>query len=262
MRARSMVEARRVALVTFAALALLWGSVPLAAEQAATLHWAARVELGLPVSGTVRAVEVREGERVKRGQVLVRLDARGYEAAVARAKARMASQEEALAEAEREAERAEELYERTVLSDHELHVAKIAFARAKAEYAAAQAELVQSELNLEYSVLRAPFDAVVLRRMVEPGQAIASGLQVTPLLVLAQDGRMVARAQAGEEVVGRLTRGAQVPVRVAGQRFDGQVRHVGLEPAEAGGYAVDVEFDYDPNRVTLRAGQSGQVDLP
>jgi RND family efflux transporter MFP subunit len=244
------------------AFAVWWSAAPLAAEQDATLYWAARVELGVPVSGTVQTVEVREGERVKRGQPLVRLDTRGYEATVARAKARLSSAEEALAEAERELERAEELYERTVLSDHELNMAKIGLARAQADRAGAQADLVQGELHLEYSVLRAPFDAVVVRRMVEPGQSVASGLQVTPLLVLAQDGQMLARTQAREDALERLQAGAQVPVRVGNLRFEGEVRHVGLEPVEPGVYLVEVLFSYDPRHAVLRAGQRGRVDLP
>jgi len=54
-------------------LAVLVSPALYAADISATLHWAGRVELSLPVSGVVQAVHVEAGDMVKKGQVLLAL---------------------------------------------------------------------------------------------------------------------------------------------------------------------------------------------
>jgi len=236
-----------------------------AQDLAATLEWARRVELGTQVSGTIHQVSVNTGDRVKRGQVLVKLDARGFAAEVARTSAELARFEKALEEATRELDRAKELYERTVLSDHELQLAEIGHVEADANYRGAQAALTQAELDLHYSAIRAPFDGVTVRRDAELGQTVVSRLQAAPLVVVAETGRMVARALVSLDEVAGVTGGQALEVSVAGERYRGTVRHLGLEPAaQEGGaarYLLDVLFEYPPERI-LRAGQKAVVHLP
>ena len=96
----------------------------------ATLQWGQRAELGTLVSGVVAEVPVRAGQSVNKGALLVTLDDRGFRARVQGAQAAVTRTGVRFEEAKREQERAIELYDRTVLSEHERQLAEIALAEA------------------------------------------------------------------------------------------------------------------------------------
>ncbi|MGD8926538.1 MAG: biotin/lipoyl-binding protein, partial [Thioalkalispiraceae bacterium] len=103
---------------------ILNSPVSWAQEYDATLHWYQKTELGTVVSGIVKNVYVNVGDIVKKGDKLLQLDDSVSKAHVVEYRAKLQSAEEELKEAERERDRALELYDRTVLSQHELQVAK------------------------------------------------------------------------------------------------------------------------------------------
>ncbi|MDD3449230.1 MAG: efflux RND transporter periplasmic adaptor subunit [Gammaproteobacteria bacterium] len=229
----------------------------------ATLHWARRVELGTPVSGVVAEVLVEVGDRVGADQVLLRLDPRRFEAEVARARAEVRRLELARGEAKQELERAEELYARTVISAHDLEQAKIDFAAADAEYASAHAAATQARMDLQDSAVRSPIDGVVVQRRAEVGQTVVSRLESRPLLVVADNTAMVARARLGADAVALVRPGQQATVEVGGRRYTGNVSELGLEPVEEFGspeYSVGVSFS-PVAEAPLRAGLSATVEF-
>jgi multidrug efflux system membrane fusion protein len=241
------------------------GGVLQAAEVTGSLQWLRRVDLSTPVSGLVSHVAASSGDEVQKGQLLLNLDPRGFNALVKKAAARVQTGEEARDEAKRELERTTEMYERTLLSDHELQLAKIAYSNAEAELQAAQAEHALARLDLEYSRVSAPFDGVVLDRSAEVGQTVVTRLQSVPLLTLVETGRMLARIELGEQELATLRKGMEVQVRAGGKTFPGTLQRVGMEPVSAAGgvakYEADVLFQY-PRNDLLRAGQSAVVVLP
>lgn len=243
-------------------LAVLGVSAAQAADVQATLQWAQRVELSTPVSGVVQSVSVDAGQRVEQGQELLALDNKLYHARAAESAAAVMRLKEEAAEAGRNLERVQELYNRTVISTSELDQAKLRDARARAMLAEGQAHLQQSQKNFDDTVLRAPFDAVVLVRQAEPGQAVAAGLQPQVLLVVARAGEMLARARLDAAQVGRVRVGLAATVNVGGKSYSGRVKAVGMEPVAASDgplYPVDVVF---PVREPLRAGVAATVRLP
>jgi len=244
-----------------AALLLLWTGGTGAAEVAGEVEWVNRVALGTPVSGVVSEVPVHVGSRVAAGALLLRLDPRGFRAAVAEAQARVDGLAEARAEAEREQERAQELYDRTLLSDHDLQLAKIAFVQADAQYRAARAALEQRTLELEYSALRAPFDAMVLEQRAQVGQSVVSRLQSEPLVIVAEAKRMQLRILLRGEQVDQLQPGQETTVAIDGREYRGTVVELGLEPVERGGYPVTIHFPVS-SETRPRAGQQGRAVLP
>lgn len=236
-----------------------------AAEVTGTLQWVRRVELSTPVSGVIDQVAVASGDEVRKGKVLLSLDARGFKATVRKAEARVKTAKEARDEARRELARTTELYDRTLLSDHELQLAKIALSNAAADLQAALAELTLARLDVEYSRITAPFDGVILVRNAEVGQTVVTRLQSVSLLTLAETGRMLARIEVGEQELGQLRKDMELQVRASGKSFRGKVIRLGMEPVIAAGgiakYEADVLFDYPPTE-RLRAGQSAVVVLP
>lgn len=233
-----------------------------AADIAATLQWSQRVELSPRVSGIVREVGVNVGDRVKKGQPLLALDAALYQARVAESRAAVARFTEEAAEARRDLGRIRELYDRTVISTSELDQGKLRHTRAGAQLDGARARLSAEQKNLADSVLRAPFDAVVVARLVEPGQNVAVGLQPQALLVLAKAGEMTARFKIPADRIGGLKVGQAVTVKTGGQEYPATLKTLGLEAVkdkDGANYEVDAVFAV---KELLRAGTVATVALP
>jgi len=247
-----------------AGLATLFAGPLPAAELEALLEWGGRVELGTPLAGMVSSVEVREGQQVAQGDLLLTLDQRLFQARLEQAQAAAQEAEQLKLQAEREWQRARELHDRALLSDRKRALAQIDAARAGAAWRKAQAEQTQAQLELEYSQLRAPFSGVVVAVYVKPWQAVVNQTQVVPLLALANNTEMVARALINSEQAQHLQIGADVPVMLRGQRLPGKVLRIGLEPERPDGlgilYQLDVGF-VPPQGATLRAGEAATLEL-
>lgn len=232
----------------------------------ATVQWLHRVELSTPLTASVTEVLVDAGDTVKKGQVLLRLDARAVQALAQRARAELTRLSVTRDEAEQELRRAVSLHQRKLLSEHELQTARIAAARVESDFSAAQAANAQAQLDLEHCTLRAPFDGVVVQRSAEPGQTVVSSLKPVSLLVVAETGRMRARAEVQRDVLAKIQRGQDYNVIVANQTYPGTVKYVGLEPLDGLGgqfaqYELVVEFN-PPAGAGLYAGQPAQLTLP
>lgn len=188
-----------------------------AGELAGTVDWGQRVTLGTLESGVVAEVPVVEGQQVGQGELLLRLDQRGFKADLAAARAAQRHAQALLEEAQREFDRAEELYDRTVLSDHERTVAVIGLREAQAAAEGARAERVRAQLALERSELRAPFDGFVESLKVVPGQAVSARLQVPPLLVLADDRWLEVKVQGNPAMLQALLAAEDAQVVLGGK---------------------------------------------
>ena len=232
----------------------------------ATVQWLHRVELSTPLTASVTEVLVEAGDAIKKGQVLLRLDARAVQALAQRAQTELNRRSITRDEAEHELRRAVSLHKRKLISDHELQTARIDAARVDSDFSAAQAANTQAQLSLEHCTLRAPFDGVVVQRTAEPGQTVVSSLKPVSLLVVAETGRMRARAEVQREVLAKVQRGQAYNVIVADKTYPGKVKYVGLEPLDGLGgqfaqYELVVEFN-PPAGAGLYAGQPAQLTLP
>ncbi len=233
-----------------------------AADVAAILQWSQRVELSTPVSGVVQAVQAEAGEQVKKGQVLLTLDSTAYQARIGESQAEITRLQAEAAEAKRDLERVQELHSRTVVSTTELDQARLRLVKNQSLLAEARARLKQNQKALDDSSLRAPFDAVVILRQVEPGQSVAAGLQPQTLLVLAKSGEMIARMHLGSAQMDSLKTGQAVTVTSGDKSYSGKVKTLGLEPVrikDESAYPVDVIFSVNGQ---LRAGAAAVVKLP
>ena len=247
-----------IALIT----AVFFPQVLWAADVPATLQWSQRVELSTPVSGVVKAVNVEVGDLVKKGQVLLSLDNTSYQASVAEIQSRITRLDAGAEEAKRDLDRAQELYERTIISTTDLDQARLRRVKSLSMLAEARARLRQDQKALEETSLRAPFDAVVILRQAEPGLSVASGLQPQMLLTVARSGEMIARMRLPSPQIDNLKTGQTVTVSVAGTSYTGKIKTLGLEPIqtkEGAVYPVDVVFTI---KQPLRAGLPALVKLP
>lgn len=206
--------------------------------------------LSLPVSGVVESVHVSVGDQVGAGARLLALDDRVFRAELRRAEAVLAEQQEVRAEARREWERAQELYDRTVMSERDLQLAKNAMLAAEASYAEAQAVRTRAAWELERSVLKAPSAGRVLGLHAYPGQVVVTRDRAPSLLELQPAGRWQVRAAADS----RYRPGELVRVQIGDAGYDGRVIRADTD-------AVLVGFSVAED-AGLQPGQSVRVSRP
>jgi multidrug efflux system membrane fusion protein len=245
------------------ALALAGAAAARAADLDARTDWVERTELATPLAVAVVAeVRVRPGDRVSQGEVLVRLDQRGAQAQLQEAQAAFEEARQAREEGQRELERALELYERTVLSQHELQTAEIVAAGADAAYRRAAAALTQARLGLEYTRIEAPFDAVVVDVRVRPAEVVINRLQAAPLVVVARADRMGAVALLAAQQLQGVRPGDQVRLAIGGAWRSAVVTGIATEPGPGaeGRYALTAEFESQDGE-PLRAGRAATLRI-
>ena len=177
-------------------------------------------------------VEVRAipGRTVRAGETLVRLADRESDTAVAGARAAVAAARTAHETASRNRARFERLEGRGAAAAIELDRARQEEAAAASLAASAEAALARAETDRSQSLLVAPFDAIVVEKMVSAGDLAAPG---RPLVRLASlEGRRV-EASPGEEDASRLSLGQSIPVDLGGKLVDGRIVEIvgAVDPA-------------------------------
>ena len=223
------------------------------------LDWGRRIELGTVLNGMVTRVHVEPGDEVARGTLLVELDQRSLRATLASAEAKVALSRLQQAEAGRELDRTLELYDRTLLSDHEKQQAEIAAAGADAQLRQAEAEVTRLRSKLDYSRITAPFDGLVAAVSVQPGQPLVNRLQPVPVVTLVEVSRMRAVAGIDAATARTLKPGTRLKIGLRQQWLDGELASIGLEPVAGasteGLYRLEAWIT-PPRELGLRAGET------
>jgi multidrug efflux system membrane fusion protein len=243
-------------------LFLLGSAGAAAAEIDTTITWRQKTVLSTPVSGVIKTINVSPGALVNKGDVLMQLDDRAIKENLEEARAQVERMRLLEEEAERELERTNELYDQTLIADHEKQMAIIARAEAAAKHQAAKADLARAEMDMEYSAIRAPYDAIVVKQFAQVGQTIASLTTITPLLEVAERGMMSAKVLVSGGMVTKLKIGAAAKVQVGGKTYDGNIEAIGLEPVSEKSSQYEVKVSFSTQGKVLRAGQSAKVILP
>lgn len=130
------------------------------------------VTLKSRVDGQVAAVDYTEGQHVKAGQVLVRLDTGDFAAKLRQAEANLARDQANLAKAVSDVSRYTALKAQGFVSDEKVEEVRAVLAAAEATVSADRAAADLARLQLGYTVIRAPFAGVVGARLVFPGSAV------------------------------------------------------------------------------------------
>lgn len=228
-----------------------------AADYHGALDWSGRVSLAMTVSGVVETVAAQPGQVVKKGDLLAALHPALFKAGVAEARADADRLTEEEADAGRDLARVKELYARSVAPTTELDAARLRHARAVSGLAAAQARLEKARRLLVESELRAPFDAVVLNRMAEPGLVAATPCQPNPLFTVARADELLARASLEPAQAAHVRPGAAAEVQAAGKTWKGVVRGVSAQGETR--YGVEVAL---PREAGLIPGLAAVIRMP
>jgi membrane fusion protein, multidrug efflux system len=132
------------------------------------------VEIRPRVSGQLVGIHFRDGDIVRRGQLLFTIDQRHLAASLAEARARLAAAQSALALANSEYARAARLIDDEAVSQEEVDSLRAAVRSRGAEVAAAQAVVRQRALDLEFTSVRAPIAGRVSDRRIDAGNLVAA----------------------------------------------------------------------------------------
>lgn len=143
------------------------------------------IEVRARVTGIVEKRLYEEGQRIKEGQVMYRLDAAPYRARVASADAQLDQAKAQLAQAEREYARVKPLAEAEAASRKEADDAQSTRDLARAAVKAAEAQLQQAQIDLSYTDVRAPLGGVAGRALKVEGSLAVAGAD-SLLTTLAQ----------------------------------------------------------------------------
>ncbi|ADE12843.1 efflux RND transporter periplasmic adaptor subunit [Sideroxydans lithotrophicus] len=127
------------------------------------------------ISGRVKAIFFDVGDRVSKGQVILKIDEREANQALAGSKAQLSQAEAALQNARLNYERSKQLFEQKFISQAALDKAKSDYDVARAQAAASEAGAEQSALAQSYTSVIAPYAGVVAARMVELGEMVTVG---------------------------------------------------------------------------------------
>lgn len=246
-----------------------------------------RAKLTAPIASRVMApvteVRVRAGDRVRRGDLLLALDAREMTANRDRASASAAAAQESSSAAEADVaaadaglalarathQRIAELAAKKSATPQELDQAVAALRAAEAQARAAQARRAAArasedaarstasaaDTGLSYTRLVAPFDAVVSERSIDPGAMATPG---TPLLVLEDPSSLRLEVRVDEARTAQIALGQPVAVSTAADAAWAAATVTEIARVDPASHAFIVKIDLAPGTVA-RAGSFGRA---
>ncbi len=190
------------------------------AEFIGTVYYKVVSEVAAEVSGKVEEVRFEEGDRIKKGGVLVRLDADILEKSIQSTKA---SHEQALSDLEKaglDLKRIESLFQQGLAAEQSYDDARLNAQGLRKKAASLKADLEGLRVELAKKTVKAPFDGVVLARHVDRGEWAEAGGKVA---TFAAYGEVDVVVNVPEDVMRAVKTGMGVEVSAGGKIFAGKV---------------------------------------
>ncbi|HEY1732330.1 MAG TPA: efflux RND transporter periplasmic adaptor subunit [Terriglobales bacterium] len=188
------------------------------------------------IQGRISELRVEEGSVVQAGEVLATLDNQDAVAAITKAKADIEYAKADLAEAQRQEKLQEDLFQGKVVSQDALDAAKAKVNLARAAIGQDEANLQVQQAYLDFTIVRAPFSGIVVKKMTEVGESVAPippGVNISTssgaIVAIADMNSLEAEVDVNESNVGQLqpNQPADVQVQaVPGHTYKGALRQV------------------------------------
>jgi HlyD family secretion protein len=191
------------------------------------------VQVGTQVSGQVAAIYVDFNDRVKKGQLLARIDPTLQEQAVQDAQAQLAKAQAQYNLSRENFERNKTLHDQKIITETEYQASLADYAVAQSSVRSAEISLQRARQNLAYTSIYSPIDGVIVERNVDVGQTVAASLSAPQLFLIANDlSQMQILASVDESDIGQISEGQPVEFTVQAypnQKFTGTVQQVRLQ---------------------------------
>jgi len=212
------------------------------------------------VAGELVAVPVREGESVKQGQMLAKIDLTEVQARVAGREADMQAARAQLTWAEKNRSQQKALLEKAFISQSAFDNIQSNHDVAVAKLHAAEADLVVARKALGDAVLVAPFAGIVSQRHAQPGERVALDAKVVSIVDLS---RLQLEASVPPAAIGQVKVGQSMSFRVEGfgeRDFAGRIERIN-PAATAGSRSISIYAVIDNREGLLRGGMFAQGAL-
>jgi HlyD family secretion protein len=255
-----------------------------------------KVEISSQVSARIEALPVDDGDEVRKGQVIARLDDRDLQAALVAAKARRDGEESRLSSetarlsglssnlvfARKELERMQSLHStgdvaRKSLDDAELRVqetesnveaTKFTISVIESSLAAAESDIKRAQDGLDNTVIVSPMDGTVTAVHMEVGEQVLGTFNNigTPIMTVADLSRMILKAEVAESDIASVEVGQSAKIHINAYpniAFGGTVTQIALQRTTSsdgtGVFETEVEIDLAGRRI--RSGHEANVDI-
>ncbi|HXY18377.1 MAG TPA: efflux RND transporter periplasmic adaptor subunit [Gemmatimonadales bacterium] len=242
------------------------GDIAATVNSTGTLSADTTVTVGAQVSGQITELHVDFNSRVRKGELIARLDPRPAELEVNTAEALV---QQDIADSMLKSftlTQATPLHTSGMMTDNDYVAAQAAFEQSKANLKSARVQLARAQQDLAYTYIYAPMDGVVQERDVQVGQTVASSFAAPQLFIIASDlRRMQILVQVDEADVGQIKKGQAVHFTVEAypnRTYQGAVSQVRLQYATVQNvvdYTVVVAVNNDDG--TLLPGMTATVNF-
>lgn len=205
------------------------------------------IKLSFKINGIIRNIYVDEGEAVKKGQLLARLDLSEIESQVEQARS-------ALEKMQRDLKRAEDLHKEKAVTLEQLQNIRTA-------HQVAESQLKVAEFNLRYAEIHAPAKGRILRRLMEENEMVSAGMPIFFFASTEKD--WIVRAGVSDRDLVRLRLEDPAVIRFdayPGETFKAHVSEI-AESSDPLTGTYEVELKVDAMDKKLVSGFVAQVDL-
>jgi RND family efflux transporter MFP subunit len=233
------------------------GMVAPQAEFIGTVFYKEVSDVASELEGLAQTVKFEEGQRVKKGQILVEL---GSEILRKDFQATLSSYQQALSEleiAKIELRRKEQLLETKSISRQSYDQDRFRTIILENRAASLKAQVERIEIELNKKVIRAPYDAIIIKRYVDRGEWIAEGKSVA---ILAKDDIVDILVEVPERFIQFIKKGLPVTGKVNGHRIEGSIFTI-VPRGDIATRTIPVKIRM-PNEYSLIEGMSAQIILP
>jgi multidrug efflux system membrane fusion protein len=203
------------------------------------------VELKSEIRSKVKAIHKQKGERVKKGDLIIELDARDWPARVAQSKA-------SLRQYSLEYKSAQKLLNKGLYNEAQLAQAETALANARAD-------LTNAQLNLTASRVTAPFDGIVDQRYVELGDYVKESSEIVKVLDFSP---YLVTGHVAEKDASFINMGdAAKAILVTGDTVTGSIRFIAAE-ADAQTRTFPIEMEIANPTGAMTSGLTAKIEIP
>lgn len=245
------------------------GDLVVSISATGTIEPVESVEVKSKASGEIVVLTVQEGDLVKKGQLVARLDPVTVQNEFDQAEADFKVAQITREQRDTELKRQQDLFDRNLTPRSELDNARLAYEESGAALVRTRSALATAQDRLEDTEIRAPIDGVVLSRPVEVGQIISSGTTTvtggTLLCTIANMSKVYVAALVDETDIGRVTVGLRCDVRpeaFPAKELQGEVLRIAPQArVEQNVTMFEVTCLVDNVESLLKAGMNATVEM-
>ena len=193
------------------------------------------VNVGTEVSGKIEKLYKDFNDRVKKGELLAKLDTEILKTNLEASKGDLAKTNTAMLQAKLDYDLQRELYAKHMTPEYDMKKAQFAYETSQQNVANAKLNLQRAQKNLDNASITSPIDGIIVSRDVDEGQTVAASMSSPTLFMIANNlDQMQITANVDEADIGKIKLGLPVEFTVDAypmSRFDGSVKQIRLNPS-------------------------------